>query len=900
MNRLLTLAPRGRALLALALALLALTAPHRLVATPAEDRAFAAALRTFEGGWWDLAGQEFAAFIEKNPNSERRPEAVLRQAQARYQQKNSAGAVELLSANLAQAGKLADEYEFWLAEAQFQRSNYLAAAEAYGLVAQQFTNSPHAAQAAYNQALACSRRGDWPRVAALLGAADGVLARLQRASPTNALAVDAALLLAEARLELKDYQGVEVALRPLAPLKLPARGDWSRQYLRCRAELAGGRPAAALAGATNLAAIAASAGQRELQAAAVGFKAGVLGELGETEAAVAEYEKNLADTVPPQWRHQALLATTELKIGPGRLEEAAQRLEKYLAQFPQDASSASVRLALGEVKLRRCLADTDPGQSGGARPLVRDTNALQVALAQFDAVATNGPQSALYGTAQLDRGWCLWLASRFADSQAAFAAAARVLPASEDQAVARFKWADAQFEQKDFRGALTNYACVVSNYAAFPPVRARLWEPALYQTVRAAIEAGDPAAGDDAMGKILAWYPESFVCQSALLLQGQNLSRLGDPAKARKVFAKFEERFPQSPLLPEVRLAAARTWESEDNWPAALAVYDAWVTNFTANPHLPQAQYYRGWVSYRAGQGTQALAIFTNLVARFPTHPLAALAQNWVADYYFGRGDFVLAEDNYQLLFKNKDWAASALAYQARIMAARAAAARLGFADALGYLTNLISDANCPSNLVPQVYYELGDVTVLGASDTNKPAANYFDAIPIFSKLPQLYPTNELTPPALGRIGDCYLQLAAQDPNYLTNAVGWYQSVMTNALAGVTARSKAEVGLGLALDKLALRRPGTEPAAGRQPALQHYLNVAYEKNLRAGEVADPFWVKRAGLEAAQVAEELELWDQALRLYEYLEELLPPLRPMLENRALKARERLVAAKGEAGR
>lgn len=924
MKRTSRLAPRLAAVLAAALALLSPMTGRAGAASPPDDRAFAAALKTFEGGWWDLAEQEFAAFIEKNPNSGRRPEAVLRQAQSRYQQKNSGGTVELLSANLAQAGPLADEYQFWLAEAQFQRSNYLAAAEAYGRVVQQFTNSPHAAQAAYNQALACSRLGDWPRVAALLGTGGGVLQKLQQAVPTDALAVESALLLAEARLELKDSRGVEEALHPLAALKLPARSDWSRQYLLCRAQLAEGHPAEALAGATNLVAIAASAGQRELQAAAVGFQAGVLRELGETDAAIAEYEKNLAETVPPQWRHQALLAITELKIGPNRLEEAAQRLEKflarhapsswlkkrleeaadrldkYLAQYPQDASSASVLLALGEVKLRRCLMEADPNPSNGALPLVRDTNDLQMALAQFDAVVTNGPQSALYGTAQLDRGWCLWLARRFADSRAAFEAAARALPASEDQAVARFKWADAQFEQSDFRGALTNYVCVVSNYAAFPSVRAQLWERALYQTVRAAIEAGDAAVGEAAMAKIIAWYPDSFVCQSALLLQGQNLTRLGDPAQARKVFAKFEERFPQSPLLPEARLATARTWESEHNWTNALEVYDVWVARFTNNALLPQAQYYRGWASYEVGQGTNALTIFTNLVAQSPTHPLAALAQNWVADYYFRRGDFVLAEDNYQLLFRNKNWAASGLAYQARLMAARAAAARLGFSDALGYLTNLISDANCPADLVPQVYYELGDATALGAGDTNKPAANYFDAIPIFNKLPQLYPTNPLTPLAVGRIGDCYLQLAAQDPNYLTNAIACYRSVVTNPLAGVTVRSQAEVGLALALDKPAVRRVGAGASPDRQLALQHFLNVVYEKNLRAGEAADPFWVKRAGLEAARMAEDSQLWDQALRLYQHLEELLPPLRPMIENRILKAKERLAAAPGEASR
>ena len=57
-------------------------------------------------------------------------EAILRQAKARYWQTNSVGATELLSTNISQAGTLADEYQFWIAEALFQKGDLGAAAEA--------------------------------------------------------------------------------------------------------------------------------------------------------------------------------------------------------------------------------------------------------------------------------------------------------------------------------------------------------------------------------------------------------------------------------------------------------------------------------------------------------------------------------------------------------------------------------------------------------------------------------------------------------------------------------------------------------------------------------------------------------------------------------------------------
>src|SRR5437773_2576868 len=65
-----------------------------------ENQAFAAALKSFAGGWWERAESEFAQFTQQYPASERRAEAILRQAQALYRLTNSVGAEQLLSANI--------------------------------------------------------------------------------------------------------------------------------------------------------------------------------------------------------------------------------------------------------------------------------------------------------------------------------------------------------------------------------------------------------------------------------------------------------------------------------------------------------------------------------------------------------------------------------------------------------------------------------------------------------------------------------------------------------------------------------------------------------------------------------------------------------------------------------
>jgi hypothetical protein len=65
--------------------------------------------------------------------------------------------------------------------------------------------------------------------------------------------------------------------------------------------------------------------------------------------------------------------------------------------------------------------------------------------------------------------------------------------------------------------------------------------------------------------------------------------------------------------------------------------------------------------------------------------------------------------------------------------------------------------------------------------------------------------------------------------------------------------------------------------------------VLYGKNLRDGETPDAFWTKKAGLQAAALAETLGEWPQAVNVYQRLEELLPQLKDSLEKKIADAQE-----------
>src|SRR5262249_5447091 len=163
--------------------------------------------------------------------------------------------------------------------------------------------------------------------------------------------------------------------------------------------------------------------------------------------AITVYQRNLGASLPLDQQRYAILKTTELLLREKKTAEAAQMLEQYLEQHPASGAADRALLALGELQLNLYVSGAI-----GTNNTAASTNLLRQALDHFDALLSEFPESPLVGKAMLDQGWCLWVDGKFAESKAAFELAAARLPYSEDQAVARFKWADAQFKLKDFAG----------------------------------------------------------------------------------------------------------------------------------------------------------------------------------------------------------------------------------------------------------------------------------------------------------------------------------------------------------------------------------------------------------------------------------------------------------------
>jgi len=868
-------------------------------ATPEETSAVEALRKMFADGLYEAVDRQSTEFVKQFQNSEYLPEVWLIQARARTELGRVDDAISILRETAERSGQKRDEFDFWYASALASKGDWKGAADAFGRFIDTHTNSPMRLQATYHQAHAKHRAGDTVGAINLLSVQDGLFQKEAAAHPDDIWVHRGMLLLAELQLAAGKTNEAELVLKQLESRSMQPDLAWQRSYLMARIHAAAQRWPETLACVTNLWTSVTNTVAPELQAAAALIEGETLEKLGHHQTARLAYERALIKNAPASQRRTALQRIVAIGSAPANAPETAKWLESFVAGHPGDELLDLATFSIGELRLTQYRAlkqSADPNAPPGGVTL---SNLLQQARIQFDLIVTNYPSSQFIGHAYLYRGICLWEegTNRVVDMSTSFRKAVETLSDPSLKTMATFKLADSQVLAGDLPAARSNYWVVATNQVAVPGWTNSLAAQALFQVVRTSIDMNDIAAATAAMQKLVEQYPADNLTSSAVLLLGHAHSRLGNSQTARSVFETFTNTFTNSVLLPEVRLEIAKTYEQQNLINEAISALKGWFGTYGGQTNLPapllaRASFDLARLSYRAKPDTNAVNMLADFCAKFPDHPSVALAQYLIGEYYFSQGDYGKAELQFQhrAILQNTNPAMREIAYRARIMAGRAAVARQSYRSAREHfdwvITNgplYVATSPIPISIVAEAYLFRGDTFTLepAGGETNN-LARFGEAINAFSKITDNWPTNELTYVAWGRIGECHLQLATQDPKRYEMAAEAFNKVIQSP-ASIAVRSQAEFELGLVREKQAALLPEGERQPVLNQAMDHYLRILYGRNLRAGENPDPYWVKRAGVAAVELAESQNKPDVAIGVCRRLLTEMPALRTRLEKK-----------------
>lgn len=858
---------------------------------------FKSAVALFNDGFWDAANKALNEFIEKFPNSPYVPEAAFIQAQARIRIKDYNGAIEILKTHYSKAGQRADEYLYLIGESYYYLGNYNSAADLFMKLINEFPKSKKVIDATYRQALCAFQTNNYQVVIQILGSTNSLFQQTPVDKSNAERIAQGKLLLAEALIRSGQYSSAENVIRSINLENLPVDLQWQWHFLLCRTYSYSKRYADAILLSTNLLSLAQKTDENILISQSAKLMAEVYENSGDVAKTIELLDRYM-QIFDAETRRFALLKIANLSADLGNISESAARLENYISIYTNEPTMDVVLLTAGELRLKEYWLSAQKWKTNDTLVnLPGESNLLKQAQMHFNKIIADFPKSHVLPKANLQRGWCSWLSGDIAQSKQFFQFAAENIPPSMDNALARFKLGDVELFMGNYSNAIYNYNILITNYFTNQIVKESLIVQALYQKLRAAINLADIRSAEEAISMILQFFPDTEFSQKGILLMGQAYNRVDNPSKAREIMELFLKKFPNSPLLQEVELAVAKSFVKEGNFQSAASHYDSWYNKYGTNLVKPQAEFDRGFAHYQAGNDTNALHIFQMFIQKYPTNQLAAIARYWIGQFYYRFQDYTNAETQFQLIFQDTNFLNSPISFQARMMAGRSAFARQGFKDAADYFRSVINNEKCPPEIAVEAWFALGDTLIeQGSVDPVKKLDQFKEAVVVFNRITQIYPTNRLATIALGRLGDCYLHLAQENPENYMKAIEYYQKVIASN-ADVSTRSQAETSLGIVYERLAQLKLPNEKGQFIKQALEHYLNVVYGRNLKVDhhEQPDIFWIKKAGLNAISLLESIQQWEQLINLCNRLKPLMPSMSDYFSKKIIMANEKIASGK-----
>ncbi len=797
-------------------------------ACAAETRSSAELWRTgshaFHDGIYDVAERQLRELLTAYPQFSNVEEATLLLGETLVLSGQVDAGLQWLTEAAARfpAGRFADAFVFWHAEALARSSRWTEAEACYRELLAKFQASHYVAQAQYGLGYALFAQDKFNDADAAFAALPPKLASRETQGDARLMRGRIALMrknygAAESHLEwvLDHFDGQPAGLQALYWIGQLRReqGNLNGAAAAFDKALAGGRAApAALAAQTWLALGEVRAAQRRWTEAAAAFREAFSRAPGEA------------------MKRSAAAQLSGLPQQMTRSEDAIGLLRIFVDEHPQDALTAPVLLRLGQ--------------------LLAASKRHEDALVFFQRVVTQFPQCDEAPAAQSGAAWSQLALGRVAEAADGFAQAARTAKEPALVAQAWFKLGDLAFTANDFAKAADSYEKALNAGRGGPLAGEALWQLAL-----AADRAGQADRSAAALEKFLVTYPQDPHTDEAWLQLGRAYIAQNRYEKAWQTFEKLWVGRPPGKLATQARLAAAEAREKAGRWLEAARDYEEVLALKPAEDVAALAMFERADCLARAGDEAAARAGFERVLKDFPKTPQAAGAMFWLAQQHFNHKEWTGAQKLFATVPQR--WPGHQLADSALLLAARAASNRQAYKEARDILEELLKNPayrNSPWRAEARVL----------EGDSLSEEGKFAEALLVFESVARDFPNTPQADAALGREGDCHYSLATEVPanpklERYQQAIVVFQQVLNSLTASPALKSQARYKIGKCREKL----------GETTKALDSYLEVLYDTDDQGRIVAEPVWFSRAGFDAGELLESQGRWAEAAKVYQWL-------------------------------
>jgi tol-pal system protein YbgF len=161
------------------------------------------------------------------------------------------------------------------------------------------------------------------------------------------------------------------------------------------------------------------------------------------------------------------------------------------------------------------------------------------------------------------------------------------------------------------------------NHALDPLLRQAASDRALFESRLSALEQTQSKIAD----KVALTMPDDKE-----QLWGQAAARLssGQRDEARRFYRTFIQRFPQDPRAPQAYLVLGQSFVQESKFPNAAAEFQKVLDNYSSSPEVPEAMWQLALTFSQLKFCTDARALLTDLVKRYPKSSRSADARSQI------------------------------------------------------------------------------------------------------------------------------------------------------------------------------------------------------------------------------------------------------------------------------